>query len=945
MAYTSVKITANSSDYQSQMKSAATQMKLLSSEYSVAATKAKLFGSEADSLKQKAESLTQKISLQKNIVKLNEEQQGKLITKLSEQKRKQEELKEKVDAAKEAYQKSTKETGKNSEQSKALKEELFKLKEEFNSNETEIGKTEKALENQTIKLNHSKTKLMEMEAELSKVNQELKGNKLGDFAKACDSVGDKAESFGKKMSVISVGIVGIAAASVKSFKEMKEGYDIVVTKTGATGEALEDLKKSANNIFGEMPEDMAIAGEAIGEVNTRFHTTGEELEKTSKQFIQFASINGTNVTKSVDQVDKIMKSWNLDASQTGNLLGLLTAKAQETGISVDSLESYVLDNNAAFKEMGLSLPQAIQLMAQFDANGVDTTTALAGLKKALQNATAEGKSMETALTENIGSIKNAKTDVEALQAATELFGKKGAAEMATAIRENRIDLTELSKTMSEYGGVVENTYNNTKTPLDEAKTAMNNVKLSLSEMGNTMLTTAAPAINELTTKVKEVTSWFSSLDQGQQQTIMKAGLVVAAVGPLAIGFGKVAHGISTTIQTGQKFVSGVAGIITKITAKTVAITADTAAETAATTATTAHAAATTAATATTGGMTVAQTALNAVMNLCPIILIVTLIAGLIAAGIALYKNWDTVKAKLLELWEKVKEIFQKMKEMVVNKFKEIGESIKNSKIGQAAGIIFRGMKDTISTAMSAAVETAKEKLGNMKAAYEENGGGIKGVVAAGWEGIKGYYTAGLTFLDKLTGGKLTELKTTVTNIFKKIKEAITKPIDEAKEIVRKGIEKIKEIFNFEWSFPKLKMPHFKVEGSFSLNPPSVPSLGVEWYKTGGIMTKPVAFGMNGNKWMAGGEAGPEAILPLKEFYRELNRMLDQKLQKIEVGNMDLTVKQEEGGLEKKLEELTNVVLDLTNHFEIKIIPDERKFFKAMVEEGQKIKNITGKAYH
>ena len=78
------------------------------------------------------------------------------------------------------------------------------------------------------------------------------------------------------------------------------------------------------------------------------------------------------------------------------MLGLLTAKAQETGISVDTLESNVLDNNAAFKEMGLSLPQAINLMAQFDANGVDSTQAMAGLKKALQNATAEGKSMDEA---------------------------------------------------------------------------------------------------------------------------------------------------------------------------------------------------------------------------------------------------------------------------------------------------------------------------------------------------------------------------------------------------------------------------------------------------------------------------------------------------------------------------------------------------------------------
>ena len=769
MAYTSVKISADSSSYQSQMKSAASQMKVLSAEYTTAATKAKLFGSETDSLKAKAESLTQKITVQKNIVQLNSEQQEKLTKKLSDQKTKQEELKTKIDAAKEAYEKSTAETGKNSEQSKALKEELDKLEKEFTANETAIGKTETALANQTVKTEKSKTALMNMEAELKNVNDQLKDNKLEKFATACDTAGTKMESFGKKMSVVSAGIAGIGAASIAAFKELDEGYDTIVTKTGATGEALEGLTQSADNVFGTMPEDMSTVGEAIGEVNTRFHTTGTELEKTSKQFIQFATINGTNVTQSVDQVDKIMKAWNVDASQTGNLLGLLTAKAQETGISVDTLESNVLDNNAAFKEMGLSLPQAINLMAQFDANGVDSTQAMAGLKKALQNATSEGKSMDEALSETIGSIKNAKTETEAMQIATELFGKKGAAEMTKAIRENRIDLTSLSSSMEEYGTTVEDTYNGTLDPIDNAKVAMNNAKLALSTLASTAQTSAAPMIEKLTGKIQELTKWFTSLSPAQQETILKVGLVVAAIGPLSIGFGKVAKGISDTVTTGQKFVSGAAKIIAKITAKT-------------------------AATATTGGMTAAQTALNAVMNLCPIILIVTLIAGLIAAGVALYKNWDKVKEKLSELWGNIKEkfnaiketitgAFTKAKEAVTNKVKEIGDNIKNSTIGQAASKVFNGVKDTVHNVMSAATETAKEKLGNMKTAYEENGGGIKGVVAAGWEGIKGYYSAGFTFVDNLSGGKLSEIKSKFSEKTSEIKTKVSEGWENMKTTV------------------------------------------------------------------------------------------------------------------------------------------------------------------
>ena len=1025
MAYTSVKISADSSSYQSQMKSAASQMKVLSAEYTTAATKAKLFGSETDSLKAKAESLTQKITVQKNIVQLNSEQQEKLTKKLSDQKTKQEELKTKIDAAKEAYEKSTAETGKNSEQSKALKEELDKLEKEFTANETAIGKTETALANQTVKTEKSKTALMNMEAELKNVNEQLKDNKLEKFATACDTAGTKMESFGKKMSVVSAGIAGIGAASIKAFTELDEGYDTIVTKTGATGEVLEGLTKSADNVFGTMPEDMSTVGEAIGEVNTRFHTTGTELEKTSKQFIQFATINGTNVTQSVDQVDKIMKAWNVDASQTGNLLGLLTAKAQETGISVDTLEGYVLDNNAQFKEMGLSLPQAINLMAQFDANGVDSTQAMAGLKKALQNATSEGKSMDEALSDTIGSIKNAKTETEAMQIATELFGKKGAAEMTKAIRENRIDLTSLSSSMEEYGSTVKDTYNGTLDPIDNAKVAMNNAKLALSTLASTAQTSAAPMIEKLTGKIQELTQWFTSLSPAQQETVLKVGLVVAAIGPLSIGFGKVAKGISDTVTTGQKFVSGAAKIIAKITAKTAATAAGTAADTAATAATTASTTATTAA-------TVATTAFGTALKVLTTVGVLAFITALVAGGIWLVKNWDTVKEKATELKNHIKEkfdgikddvtgAFKNAKEAASTKVKEIEETVKNSTVGQI-----------MSATLTAAHETAKEKLDNIKRAYEENGGGVKGIVAAGWEAIKGYHTAGFTFVDKLSGGKLTDLKSkfsqktseigtdvsqgwesmktaadtkmaewnakasnkldelktgyktkvseiknkwtedytnikdkatsimetarqnvstkleniksaynekgggmkgivnatfvaikdnmnsqmslansltggkldnirsafqsklssaksTASSALEGIRSSFSSKMESAHSVVTSALSRIRNAFNFHWSLPHLNLPHISVSGGvapFGIGGKgSLPHFSIQWYKTGGIMTNPTVFGINGSSLMVGGEAGAEAILPLSEFYNRLNNILDKKMEIVQKANV------------------------------------------------------------
>ena len=799
MAFTSVKLSVDSNSYTQQMKSAAAQMRVLSAEYSTAALKAKLFGSATDGLKAKAESLTQKISLQKNIVQLNSEQQEKLTKKLTDQKSKQEELKSKIDEARIAYEKSTEETGKNSEQSKALKNELNSLEQQYKINESAIGKTETALANQTVKTEKSKTALMGMEKELENVNKELKEHKFNAFTEGCNKAGTAIENVGKKASVLSAAAVATGTASVKAAEDLKEGYDIVVTKTGATDDALKDLKKSANNVFGTMPEDMATVGEAIGEVNTRFHTTGDELESTSKQFIQFASINDTNITQSVDQVDKMMKAWNVDASQTGNLLGLLTAKAQATGISVDTLESEVLDNNSALKQMGLSMPQSINLMAQFDENGVNASTALAGLKKALQNATSEGKTMDEALKDTIGSIKNAKTDTEALKIAQELFGKKGAAEMATAIRENRIDLNDLSSSMKQYGNTVESTYNNTKSPLDNAKTAMNNAKIAMANFGETALQSAAPMISKATTKVQDLTKKFTSLNDKQQQTVLKVGLVTAAIGPATVATGKLVKGVGDTvkgvkkgIEYGGKAVSAVKKVAAKIIEKTAATAAGTTADTAATAATAAHTTATAAATATTGTMTAAQTALNVAMKLCPILMIVGLITGLIAAGVALYKNWDKISAFGSKLWGNIKKDFNNIKKSVTDSFKKSGEavennvkkmtnSVKNSAIGKATSTVFKAIHKTVEDNMKASTASAKKNLDEMKSAYQKNGGGIKGIVAATMTGIRNNYQRKYDEINKLTGGKLDIMVQKTREGFKKAANSIAEKVSQAKK--------------------------------------------------------------------------------------------------------------------------------------------------------------------
>lgn len=119
---------------------------------------------------------------------------------------------------------------------------------------------------------------------------------------------------------------------------------------------------------------------------------------------------------------------------------------------------------------------------------------------------------------------------------------------------------------------------------------------------------------------------------------------------------------------------------------------------------------------------------------------------------------------------------------------------------------------------------------------------------------------------------------TISGTFENVKSKVFEVFENVKNTISSAIEKIKGFFNFEWKLPNLKLSEIKATGSFSLNPPSVPHFSIEWHKYGGIITRPTIFGMNGNKIMAGGEAGAEAILPLDTLWSKLGEFMQQRTQ-------------------------------------------------------------------
>ena len=120
------------------------------------------------------------------------------------------------------------------------------------------------------------------------------------------------------------GFEKLMKSAKEAWQEIDEGYDTIITKTGATGEQLEDLQTVADNVYKSMPVEMTDTADAIGEINTRLQLEGEELESLTTDFLKYSSINDTQVASSVRNVSGIMKAFQEDTKNTSNVLDVLT---------------------------------------------------------------------------------------------------------------------------------------------------------------------------------------------------------------------------------------------------------------------------------------------------------------------------------------------------------------------------------------------------------------------------------------------------------------------------------------------------------------------------------------------------------------------------------------------------------------------------------------------
>ena len=727
------------------------------------------------------------------------------------------------------------------------------------------------------------------EAEASKDKLYQLGQTIEDNADKLKSAGDKISSVGTKSTAV---FGGVATAAYGAFTQLEEGENIAIKGAGAIGDAAEEIRRSVKSVAAQAPGDFNTVGQAVGDVNTHFRVTGDELDDISTKFLKFAKVTDSDVSKSVENVSMSMKAWNVDQSETGNLLDHIASVSTATGVSVDALTSGVNTNGATFREMGLSLQDSITLMGNFEAAGVPVDGMLTGLKKAAANCAKEGTNMGDVLSGLVQDLQDPAKQSEATAQAFDLFGSKAATSFIDAAESGRINLSDLGGSMDDAAGFVDGLKDETTTAADKMKGAFKDITIAGADIGEQF----APVVEDAAGALKSFGEWAKSLSPEQKKLAAKLIEGGIAFGVVATGIGKVVSGLPAfasglkTASTGFKAFSAVlsanpimvvVGLIATIVAAIV-----------------------TWVTTTDEGKQAWEGfcggAKEAWQGVCDFFggaadffggIWSTVTGGISDFVSGAKQKWDDLKTGASEKWQEIKDgasekwegvksaISEKIdgaKEAVTSKASEIaqGASEKWDQLKSDASEKWQSLKDGAATYFGGIKDTIQNDMQTGKTVASASSSALKSALSGDWDSAKQQAATAFSAIKDNIQTKMSNAKTNAINagnaigeklgfpglgskvasVFATIKSNITSPISDAWNFISGIPGRIQGAFSgIRISLPHINMPHFSVSWRDIGGVVKLPSISVNWYAKGASFDRPSIIGV--------GEAGLEHVTP------------------------------------------------------------------------------------
>ena len=808
-----VRFTAETGDFNDAIKQANSELGKLRSELKLNSAEMKTAGSSADLLAQKQKILAQEANATQ--------------TKIDA-------LSGKLEKARDIY-------GANSTEAQRLETQLNNAKTAYQRIQSEIDSTNSALEEQKSAASQAESAMGKLESTISKQESELKSLK-GAYSNVVLEQGE-ASSEAQQMASRITSLSKDLEQNKSHLNEARTAADRLEKEFDQAGQAARDMGSdldAADVALGNLGAD-AIEGVVSSLAGLEESTRQYRNEQNKMEAVAQHSGQDLNALK-----DSYSDLYAITGDETLASTAVLNMSAM--GTSVKDQQSLIKSATGAWAAYGDSIHLDGLLESINETTRAGQVTA--SFADVLNWANMTNKEWSSALAGNSKAQAAFNKGIEDGMTVEDAFNEALKACSDTGERQQLVTAA-MDKAYGELG----QTYQETNQDVIQANEAQLKMQDGLAAVGEA---------------IQPVTSWFQSLiGDGLQWFVDNLPVLTPLLAGLAAGFAAfmVVTVIAPAVSALVTGLGGLAGVMAILTS--------------------------------------------------PVTLVVAAIALLAAGFVALYQNSETFRNGVQQVWTTIQTVFGTLAEWfmtnvvtpIVTYFQSlwpqiqaIWDGISNiisiamtaisgfisnnmgtiqaiwssiwGVISSVAGTVWGVIQNVINTALGVIQGIITTVTGIISGDWSMVWQGISQVASSIWNGIKGTISTVLNGIKGVISNILNGIKTTfssvfngvkstVSNVFNGIKNTITNVINGAKNTVKNGLDAIKGFFSgLTLKLPDIKLPHFSISGSFSLNPPSIPTIGVQWYAKGGILNAPTIFGAMGGKLLGGGEAGKEAVLPI-----------------------------------------------------------------------------------